>query len=676
MVAWIQHRGLSYHGGLQDPLRVTVTTIQQLEAMVRQTQAAKMVSADTETSGLRWDTSSQMVGYVSSMRREDGAVQSYYLPFRHLTGEAQIDQDTALRAIGDMLFRSRSDQTRWWWNRKFDEHILRREQAITSKGPGGVLRFGAADPDGMLAARLYDENRSAKLKVRALEDLGDPAAHVFEKMLDRETLRLAKLHSLKKKEYRSQFGYSQIPIHMAGTYGCYDGEFTLRLAEKYLADGVIDYYSKSPRGPEFPSLWETETELTGALTDMEEWGVPLDRGYIHKLRESTYAASERLEQQIWDALGHHQRFDLDSDADLRVFLQRNLGLELTRKTKKGDELSVDREVLLDLAEQAPVCATILDRREARKIATTYADNLLARTDANGLLHCNFMQNGADTGRMSATDPNLHNQAADSDARAIAATGLKLEDGGQDPWSVRRGFTVRPGWGRLCVDYSQVELRVLAHYSQDPQLLDVYRTGGDIHDRTTQLIFGTIEKAKRKTAKMANFGTSFGLTPIGLARRARIPEAEAEAFMDKFNQAYPGIPGLREQMVRQTRRAGGWFNNMFGRTNRVPGIMSSDARLFRPSTRKIIARLIQGTAADLNKAAVVRVHRWLREENLQSRICLNIHDELQADTPHEEAAYVFAGMKRIMEDMPDFTVPIIADGEYTTTNWADKKAIPA
>lgn len=652
----IQLRACSWYETQADPRAQTITTGEQLGQWVRYLSDARVFAADTETSGLRWDRDGRIIGWALGT-----ADAQCYIPFRHQTGEIQLPEDVVTRAVKDLFT---ANTTRIWWNRKFDEHMARKD---------GIRLTIDRDIDAMLEARLYDENTSAALKHRALVDLGDVSAHVYEEILGREVERLAKLNTNKKQDYLDLFGYAQIPVHMAGLYACRDAAYTIKLHQKYHREG-LGRYMQSARGPGCMSLWHTEQALASVLCDLEEWGFAVDTDYFAWLKQETNAAKERLEAEIWAELGYGKEFNLDSDDKLRDFLVRDRGLAL-HKTTKGGDLAVDREVLEEFAEEAPILLKIKDRREAAKIATTYTDSLLKWIGHDGLLHCNYQQMQADTGRASSTQPNMTNISSDSDTRAKAAMGKKLAEGGVDPWSVRRGFPVRPGFLRLFCDWSQIELRVVAHITQDPELLAAYRNGEDLHDKTTKLIFGEVDPAKRKVAKMANFGVSFGLTAMGLARRAKIPAEEAEAFMAQFDHAYSGLTSYRHKLWSETRERGGWFENLFGRTRRIPSILSPDDRERTRAERQTIASMVQGTAADISKAAAVSIGLWLRQEGLRTRIVGWIHDEFQFDVPPEELAYVAPQIKARMQHFPDFSVPIIADVEYSTTNWSEKKDLP-
>jgi DNA polymerase-1 len=317
---------------------------------------------------------------------------------------------------------------------------------------------------------------------------------------------------------------------------------------------------------------------------------------------------------------------------------------------------------------------VLDWREANKIASTYTESILDKLDGQGVLHTSFQQVGTNTGRLSCRDPNLQNIAGDSDARAIVATGKPLEEGGEDPWSVRRAFYVPEGEVGIYVDYSQIELRVLADYSQDPILLDAYRTGQDIHTRTATEVYGSGEKKYRKRAKVANFGLSYGLSAKGFARQLKVSLEEAEHFYRVFEERYAGIPKLRRAVIDTARLYGGLIMNKWGRHRRVRDILSDDGFERGKAERRLIGSLIQGTAAELTKESIVRIARELKRRGLRTRLRLTIHDDIQAMGPREEFAEVVMIMKAEMERYPEFSVPIVADVEYSVTHWAAKQEV--
>jgi len=383
---------------------------------------------------------------------------------------------------------------------------------------------------------------------------------------------------------------------------------------------------------------------------------------------------ESLELQIQSMLGG-RRIHLGSDDEVRQLLL-GLGCQLTKRTR-AKALSVDREVLDFFSDHHPVIPLLKEWREAEKIRSTYTNSILIRLDSKNILHADFQQVGTNTGRLSCREPNFQNQPNDSDERAIKFSGKKLEHGGYDPWSVRRAFGTRgKGWVRQYWDYSQIELRVLAYYSRDPVMVDAYLNGEDIHSRTSQEVFETTEKSMRRVAKIINFGLSYCMTDVGLSRQAKIPKEDAVKFLAKFFQRYAGVATFREVFWNQVRRDKGMFQNIFGRPRRVPGILSPDKWERLTAERQAIATLIQGTAAELTKESIVRVHRFFKEEKLPAYLSNTVHDEIQVDCHTDVLEVVAKGMKKRMEDFEEFKpIPIIVDGDYTVQSWADKKGLP-
>lgn len=282
-----------------------------------------------------------------------------------------------------------------------------------------------------------------------------------------------------------------------------------------------------------------------------------------------------------------------------------------------------------------------------------------------------------TGRFSAKQPNLQNQPVDNNDRAIKFSGKSLEDGGVDPWSIRRAYKNRgTGWVRLFWDFSQIELRVLAHYSKDPVMVKAFLDGEDIHSRTSLEVFGIADKAHRGLGKTINFGLSYGLTAKGFAHQAKIPEDDADAFLRKFFERYRGVAEFREVFWKQVCTQGKQFQNLFGRPRRLELINSRNSFERGRAERQAIATLIQGTAAEIMKESLVRLGQWFKKEKLQAYLVSTIHDEAQVDCHVDIMAQIAKGMQERMEDFPEFApIPILADGEYSITNWSEKKDLP-
>ena len=450
---------------------------------------------------------------------------------------------------------------------------------------------------------------------------------------------------------------------MCGTYGCFDVEFTTKLQWLYERGGLSQAY---------PRIWHTEMLLTEVLCDMEEAGLLIDVDYLEALRDSLKGVKHTLQVDIEATLG--SEINLGSDDEIRTVL-RALRCNLIKKTKKG-QFSVDREVLESFAHHHPVLAKVLEWRDAEKLYSTYTASILDRLDKDNVLHPDFQQAGTDTGRLSCCEPNFQNQPTDNNARAIKWTGQSLEDGGVDPWSIRRAYVVRPEGVRVFFDYSQIELRVMAFYSKDPIMVDAYLRGEDIHSRTSMEVFGTTEKAKRRDAKILNFGLSYGMTEKGFAYQTKKPLEEAAEYMTRFFERYHGIKTFREGFWGYVRQHQCRFQNIFGRPRYLPGIISMDKWTRLRAERQAIATLIQGTAAEVTKESLVRVWQAFKTEGLEAQIVSTVHDEIQVDCQRYELMSVCRIMKGAMEAFPEFDpIPVIVNGDYTTTSWADKKALP-
>ena len=615
--------------------------------MMQILESVPMFAFDTETSGLAYWAHSKAVGYAFATR-VDGVLRAWYVPVRHYTGEGQLPFEFVEGPLSKLL--ADPSKTVVGHHLKFDIHMIRKDGWYI----GGILY------DTMISARMYDENRALALKSRALEDLMYADAHDMEARLNRELIRLAKDARMGITAYRDKYGYSQIPVNLAGVYACRDVQYTWELMEKYERWGVSRNYSR---------IWKTEMALIEVLGEMEERGMLVDPYYLNTLHDATGAKMAALEDQIRYVLGADM-FKLGSDIELRNFMTEVIHLPLHRRTK-GKQLSVDREVLSEFApsDRTGVLKLILEWRDAEKIHSTYTKSILDKLDSRNVLHGSFNQAGTNTGRMSSSDPNLQNFSQDDDDRAIAHSGKPLKEGGVDPWSVRRAFIVEsPRKPRLFLDYSQIELRVLAYYSKDPIMVETYLAGGDIHKRTAEEV-----GVNRRTAKVINFGLSYCLTPMGMARQVGISEPEAEEFMKRFFERYKGITEFRNTFWNQVRQNGGQFSNRFGRTRRVPEINSTQDWQRGRSERQAIGTLIQGTAAELTKESLVRIHRWLKAEKLPAHLVSTVHDEVWIDTDVECLAHVGRNAKRLMEDFPEFEpIPITVSGAYTVTNWADKK----
>lgn len=636
-----------------------VHTGDRFEQMERFLEASPVLVFDTETSGLDWFRDSRICG-VALAGFSGTEKHHFYIPFRHHTGEEQLD----IGRISDPIRRLLAGpKLKIGHHLKFDKHLARREG----------WEVAAPIYDTMVAAKLYDENRFVALKTRAIDDLGREDAREGERRVEQMVVQLARSQRMGVGEYRSRFGYSQVPIWLLAPYACGDVDFTL---------GLWEFYENPRRAisQRFPRIWTTEMQLLDVLCDMEEAGIAIDVDYLARLRTELLEVLSQIETEIQIRLDGRV-LELGSDAAVRKFLLEDLRCPLHKKTRGGtrgiQQYAVDKEVLSEFAHVHPVVERIMAWREAEKLANTYTVSILDRIDSRNFLHPEFQQVGTTSGRLSCTSPNFQNQPVDDDARAKRHSGRALEEGGVDPWSIRRAYVVgRPGWVRLFFDYSQIELRVLAYYSRDPILVDAYLKGEDIHTRTSKEVFGSEEKSMRRLAKVINFGLSYGLSPKGFSRQVHVPLAEAERHFQKFFERYKGITDFRRSFWAQLRTQRGYFQNLFGRPRRISGLNSPDPYRRGQAERESIASLIQGTAAELTKESLVRIAHFCKARGLPAHIVSTVHDEIQIDCDAKVIPELVPAVKEMMERYPEFgPIPIVVDGDYSVTSWADKKKLP-
>jgi DNA polymerase-1 len=386
---------------------------------------------------------------------------------------------------------------------------------------------------------------------------------------------------------------------------------------------------------------EVEAPLVRVLFEMERAGILVDRSAMAGMSEEFGRAMEDLEARIHSAAGHS--FNVASTRDLAQVLFTELGLPVLKKLKTGP--STDQDVLEKLAEQHELPRLVLEHRSLAKLKGTYVDALPQLVDpADGRIHTTFHQAGAATGRLSSSDPNLQN--------IPVRTELSRR--------IRAAFVAPPGFRLLSADYSQIELRILAHYSGDPALLEAFRAREDVHTRTAAETFGVpageVTADQRRVAKVLNFGIAYGLSAFGLAQRLDLPGAHAQGIIDRYFARYAGVKAYVERAVDEAR-AKGESRTLFGRVRSMPDLASRNPGLRGAAERTAINTPIQGTAADIVKLAMIRVDRALREERRSARLLLQVHDELVLEVPEAELAPVEALVRREMAAAADLAVPL-------------------
>ena len=443
------------------------------------------------------------------------------------------------------------------------------------------------------------------------------------------------------------------------TAGSYD---LPRLAQTYLGEELPDVQSvwalqpvlheKIDAQAMLPLYTDIELPLCPVLARMEQAGFLVDRKALYDFGERLTSSIEQLQQSIWALAG--EPFNIQSPKQLGSILFERLMLPAGKKTKTG--WSTNAAVLDKLRGKHPIIEQILDYRTLTKLKSTYADGLLKEISADGRIHTNFQMTVTATGRLSSTEPNLQN------------IPVRRELGAQ----IRKMFVASPGKVLVDADYSQIELRLLAHIANDETMIAAFRSGEDIHAVTASQVFGVplaeVTPLQRSHAKAVNFGIVYGISAFSLAQDIGVFQNEAKAYMDSYFAKYHGVRTYMTRVVEQAK-ADGYVTTLFGRRRDLPELKSSNFNLRSFGERVALNMPIQGTAADIIKAAMVRVDARMRAEHLQARLLLQVHDELIVECPKEEAETVRGILIEEMEHVVDYRVPLLVDAKIGAS-WAE------
>ena len=408
---------------------------------------------------------------------------------------------------------------------------------------------------------------------------------------------------------------------------------------------------------DYRRVYETiDLPLAPVLARMERTGIRVDRQMLAELSQSMETAVDGLSATIFKEAGH--TFNINSPQQLGKVLFEDLGLPVQGKTGKTKSYSTAADVLETLAESHHIAQTVLDYRQITKLKGTYVDALPLLMDPRGRVHTTFNPAGAATGRLSSSNPNLQNIPVRTDL-------------GRD---IRAAFVPEPGWVLLAADYSQIELRLLAHFSGDPVLVDAFLHNEDIHTRTASEVFGVaplmVTPEMRRNAKAVNFGIVYGQTSFGLASQLGIPRDEADRYIKGYFERYAGVKKWIERTVVEVRERG-YTLTMHGRRRPIPDIRSSNANARNFAERTAVNTPLQGTASDLIKLAMIQVDDDLRKANMRTRMLLQVHDELVLECPLEELNAASKLVKQRMEGVATLKVPLLVE-TGTGSNWRDAK----
>ncbi|CAN5387279.1 DNA polymerase I [soil metagenome] len=508
-------------------------------------------------------------------------------------------------------------------NLKYDLLVLRR---------AGVTLRGFAF-DTMIASYLLDPGRREHgLDALALQ------------YLDHRTITYEEVTGKGK----SQIPFAEVPLERARDYSCEDADLTLRLAELFAPElerlGLEELF----RTIEIP--------LIEVLAEMEWTGIRIDERFFEELQQRLAVELRTIEKEIHEEAGGE--FNINSNPQLREILFERLELPVIKRTKSGP--STDVEVLQTLAAQGHRLPTLLMHyRQLEKLRSTYVESLPRLVNPEtGRLHTSFNQTIAATGRLSSTDPNLQN------------IPIRTELGAE----IRRGFIPAEGHLFAAADYSQIELRILAHYSEDPAFVEAFRAGADIHRQTAALIFGVppeqVTREMRDRAKTVNFAVIYGIGPFSLAARLGISNAEAREFIDRYFERFPGVRRYLDEQIEKAR-AQGFVETLTGRRRYIPEINSKNFNVRSFGERAATNAPIQGSSADLIKIAMIRIHHELKEGGARARMLLQVHDDLLFEAPRDEVDDLLRLVRKRMEGAAALKVPLVVESGIGE-NWLECK----
>ena len=597
-----------------------------LAAVVAECRGAALVALDTETTSLD-PMRADLVGL--SLAIAPG--RSWYLPFAHVAPDGELAgaaprnlpplASPALAPLREVLADPRVPKA--GHNIKYDWLVLRR----------AGTELAGVSYDSMLASFVLDPGRRS----HAIDELAR----------DRLSLVLRTYGELVGRG-RSERPFATLPVADAAGYCAADSEMVLRLEAAFRPE-LEDH--------ELLRLLETiELPLIGVLTDMEWRGVRIDLERLGEIARAFARELAELERAIYHAAG--TEFNINSTPQLRHVLFEKIQLPVQKKTKTGP--STDYEVLEQLASQGhEVPRLLIEYRELSKLKSTYVDALPGFINPRtGRIHTSFNQTGAATGRLSSSDPNLQN---------IPVRTRRGE-------TIRRAFVAPPGSLLLTADYSQIELRLLAHLSGDTAFVQAFEQGGDIHRQTAAIIFGVPQEQvtpdMRARAKTINFGTIYGQGPFALARQLGISQEDARAFIQAYFTRFAGVRAWLDRTVAEARQRG-YVETLFGRRRYIPELKDRNYNIRAFGERTATNSPLQGSAADLIKLAMIGIAGALKERGLASRMILQVHDELVLEVPTGEEEVATELVKRHMEQATRLRVPLVVTTGMGT-NWLDAK----
>jgi len=586
----------------------TVLTQEHFDLWINKISSAELVAVDTETTSLDY-MQAKLVGISVAV----AAGKAAYIPFGHdyLGAPEQLDKDRVLAQLKPLL--ESSEIKKVGQNLKYDMSVLAQH---------GIQLQGIAF-DTMLESYVLDS-------VASRHDMDSLA----EKYLSETTTSFSDVAG----KGVSQLTFNQIALELAAPYAAEDADITLRLHQHL--------WPKLSSQPSLTSVFnDIELPLLPVLSRIERTGALVDGTLLFQQSQELTERLAELETQAWDMAG--QQFNLASPKQLGEILFEKLEIPVLKKTAKGAP-STKEEVLQELALDYPLPKVLLEHRGLAKLKSTYTDKLPTMINpASKRIHTSYHQAGTATGRLSSSDPNLQN---------IPVRTLQGR-------RVRQAFVPPMGWKMVAADYSQIELRIMAHLSEDPSLLGAFAAGQDIHRATAAEVFGVateqVTADMRRSAKAINFGLIYGMSAFGLARQLSIGRKQAAEYIELYFERYPGVQSYMNN-IRHAAAEQGYVETAFGRRLYLPEINSRNGMRRQAAERTAINAPMQGTAADIIKLAMIHVDDWLQQSGLQSRMIMQVHDELVLEVPESELELVKQGLNERMENAASLRVPLVVD----------------
>jgi DNA polymerase-1 len=599
----------------------------ELPALVQRLRAAPLVALDTETSSME-PHDAELVGLSLAA----SPTEVWYLPFSHRPPSGHLAApppvrnlppltDNACAPLAALLRDPRVPKA--GHNIKYDWQVLR----------GAGVELAGVAYDSMLASFVLDPGRRS---------------HAIDTLCLEHTGRAMQTYAEVAGKGKAEIPFAEVSVAAAAAYCGSDSGAVLALHDFFAP--AIDEMAMAPL------LRDVELPLVEVLVDMEWEGISIDQEVFRRLSRELSGDLQRLEGEIAAVAG--EALNLNSPRQLAAVLFEKQQLPMLKRTKTGP--STDADVLEQLAAMGHALPRlILDYRELQKLKSTYVDTLPERVNRKtGRIHTSYNQTGAATGRLSSSEPNLQN---------IPVRTPRGE-------AIRRGFVPRAGWTFLVADYSQIELRLMAHLSGDPGFIEAFRQGGDIHRQTAALIFGVpldqVSPDMRARAKTINFATIYGQGPFALSRQLGISQEDARSFISRYFERFAGVRAFLDRQV-QLAREQGYVETLLKRRRYIPEIKDRNFNMRAYGERNAQNSPLQGSAADLIKLAMIRIHAAIRERGLESRMLLQVHDELVFEAPPGELAVMEELVRDRMEGVMELQVPLVVD-IGTGPDWLDAK----